>query len=239
MKNIFILPTDKPSRLAFDIDDEFYILSEEPVFFKHQDEVENRNIYITSDEEIKEDDWVLFTFNDITEIVKVAAINNNAFESKKGFGYGLEYCKKIILTTDQKLIADGVQSIDDKFLEWFVKNPTCENVEIKLVEFEVDMELGDECIEHGSYYKIIIPQEEPKQETIEEAALKSYPDDWDERERLAFIEGAEWQTQRMYSEADRIMKFLDTEKELKLSDAKTIERIKWYFETYFEQFKKK
>jgi hypothetical protein len=35
------------------------------------------------------------------------------------------------------------------------------------------------------------------------------------------------------------MKFLNTEKELKLSDAKTIERIKWYFETYFEQFKKK
>jgi hypothetical protein len=35
------------------------------------------------------------------------------------------------------------------------------------------------------------------------------------------------------------MKFLDAEKELKLSDAKTIERIKWYFETYFEQFKKK
>jgi hypothetical protein len=45
--------------------------------------------------------------------------------------------------------------------------------------------------------------------------------------------------ERMYSESDKIMKFLNTEKELKLSDAKTIERIKWYFETYFEQFKKK
>jgi len=54
-----------------------------------------------------------------------------------------------------------------------------------------------------------------------------------------FIAGAKWQAERMYSESDRIMKFLDTEKELKLSDAKTIERIKWYFETYFEQFKKK
>jgi hypothetical protein len=39
-------------------------------------------------------------------------------------------------------------------------------------------------------------------ETIEEAALKSYPDDWDRRERLAFIEGANWQTERMYSEKD-------------------------------------
>ena len=50
---------------------------------------------------------------------------------------------------------------------------------------------------------------------------------------------AKWQQKRSYSEADKIMKFLDTEVDLKLSDIKTIERIKWYFETYFEQFKKK
>jgi hypothetical protein len=46
-------------------------------------------------------------------------------------------------------------------------------------------------------------------------------------------------SEKMYIEEDKIMKFLDTEVELKLSDIKTIERIKWYFETYFEQFKKK
>ncbi len=38
--------------------------------------------------------------------------------------------------------------------------------------------------------------------TIEEAALKLYPDDWDRREKLAFIEGANWQAERMYSEED-------------------------------------
>jgi predicted RNA-binding protein (virulence factor B family) len=57
--------------------------------------------------------------------------------------------------------------------------------------------------------------------------------------KRGFELGAKWQAERMYSESDKIMKFLNTEKELKLSDAKTIERIKWYFETYFEQFKKK
>jgi hypothetical protein len=41
---------------------------------------------------------------------------------------GKEVCK-IILTTDQDLIKDGVQAIDDEFLEWFVKNPSCEEVE--------------------------------------------------------------------------------------------------------------
>jgi flavorubredoxin len=40
-----------------------------------------------------------------------------------------KYCK-IILTTDGDLIKDGVQSIDDEFLEWFVENPSCEEVEV-------------------------------------------------------------------------------------------------------------
>ena len=91
-----------------------------------------------------------------------------------------------------------------------------------------------------------------EKETLEEAAER-YANDWEEIHptldsedmtpiavsKIDFISGANWQVERMYSEADKIMKFLDTEVELKLSDIKTIERIKWYFETYFEQFKKK
>ena len=73
------------------------------------------------------------------------------------------------------------------------------------------------------------------EETLEEAADRHIYGD----KRKNFIRGAKWQQERMYREADSIMKFLDTEVELKLSDKKTIERIKWYFETYFEQFKKK
>ena len=82
-------------------------------------------------------------------------------------------------------------------------------------------------------------------ETLEEAAEHNYPggDVWTEEQavirRLAFKNGAKWLQEKMYAEADNIMRFLDTEVELKLSDTKTIERIKWYFETYFEQFKKK
>ena len=83
---------------------------------------------------------------------------------------------------------------------------------------------------------------EPKQESLEEfikVELEGY-DEIDFSTYEGFIKlGAKWQAERMYSEADKIMKFLDTEVELKLSDIKTIERIKWYFQTYFEQFKKK
>jgi len=86
-----------------------------------------------------------------------------------------------------------------------------------------------------------------EKETIEEALnseIKLVHDvvrnkDFDLGFQTGGIFGAKWQAERMYSEANKIMKFLDTEKELKLSDAKTIERIKWYFETYFEEFKKK
>jgi hypothetical protein len=41
--------------------------------------------------------------------------------------------RKIILTTDQELIKDGVQAIDDEFLEWFVNNTSCDRVEIKTI----------------------------------------------------------------------------------------------------------
>jgi hypothetical protein len=45
--------------------------------------------------------------------------------------------KKIILTTDPKLIADGVQSIDDEFLEWFCsKNGNVDYVDVVIEEDE-------------------------------------------------------------------------------------------------------
>ena len=66
--------------------------------------------------------------------------------------------KKIILTTDQDLIKDGVQDIDDEFLEWFIENPSCERVE---VESMINMV---QFTPREFIYKIIIPKEEPKQE---------------------------------------------------------------------------
>jgi len=108
MKNIHILPTDKPSR--------FFITNEDEYGFREHyvpDTIQtckNHYIYITSDEEIKEGDWVITPTNDILEWAKVF----------QPIG------KKIILTTDQYLIKNSVQDIDDEFLEWFVKNPTCE-----------------------------------------------------------------------------------------------------------------
>ena len=148
MKNIFVLPTDKPSRLV-KIKDTFFLTSTDDIpggtFY---------NIYITSDEEIKEGDWVYFPISN--EVLK---IGNGPFEASLETVKTNEDCKKIILTTDQDLIKDGVQAIDDEFLEWFVKNPSCETIDIDSIpnsnwgfDLEEPMNLG---------YKIIIPKEEP------------------------------------------------------------------------------
>jgi uncharacterized protein YyaL (SSP411 family) len=78
-----------------------------------------------------------------------------------------------------------------------VKNPSCENVDQRLVWDEEKL---------TSLYKIIIPQEEPKQETLEEAAKKyaeeensCYTNDY-----YGFIKGAKWQQEQilqfLYSE---------------------------------------
>jgi hypothetical protein len=163
MKNLHLLPTEKPSRLYKD-DNQVLTLNTHPVLkgIFTNGIGSNQNIYITSDEEIKEG-WILvngFILRQVDYIDGYMVIDTT------GGKHHNSVCEKIILTTDIDLIKDNVQAIEDDFLEWFVKNPSCEEAKAKLVEFEVDMGLGDSCIEYGSYYEIIIPKEKPKQETI-------------------------------------------------------------------------
>jgi hypothetical protein len=151
MRNIFLIPTDKPSRLC--IDNSCNELNYSDIEGYNSKHITNQNIYITSDEKIKEGDWYL----DLSVFTNNISIGRGIYQMKysKWGEEGQGDCKKIILTNDSTLIADGIQAIDDKFLEWFIKNPSCEFVEIKKV-FE----------EHKtfdiSYYKIIFPQEETK-----------------------------------------------------------------------------
>jgi phosphoribosylformylglycinamidine (FGAM) synthase PurS component len=185
MKNIHLLPTEKPSRL-FKFANELHLDTIPKDYYKKY------NIYLTSDEEIKEGEkgWLLEN-NSITK-------NVCEFDCSNGLGGIYPTDKKIILTTDQDLIANGVQAIDDEFLEWFVKNPSCE---------KVDVELKDGwCLEEAktipnSFYKIIIPKEEPKQETLEEAAERLIINPTLE-DKQVFKEGAKWQAKSMYSEEE-------------------------------------
>ena len=172
MKNLHLFPTDKPSRLvklSIFGKDKLHLCSD---ILPIQDEEQYQHIYITNDEEIKEGDW----FYDLdTKYIKINQSWENSHLDFNG--------KKIILTTDPDLIKDGVQAIDDEFLEWFVKNPSCESVEIERYHgintsiAEVNAISGDGSLNWEGKSdlrdcKIIIPKEEPKQETLEDIKLE-------------------------------------------------------------------
>jgi len=144
MKNIHVLPTDKPSRL-FKHNNAFFIEKE---FYESTPRVISQNIYITSDEEIID----LRPHKGKWHLEKEQILNKFP-----DYLTDLSECKLIILTTDQDLIKEGVQAIDDEFLEWFVKNPSCEEVEIVSAKTIPALQLtgNGHC-----WWKIIIPKEE-------------------------------------------------------------------------------
>jgi hypothetical protein len=219
MKNIHVLKTDKPSRLLKSKINDIIVL--EPINVTNNTRYwEYLNIYITSDEEIKKGDWCFHP------LLKGGSIMQSKFDNPNST------MNKIILTTDQDLIKDGVQAIDDEFLEWFVKNPSCEVIFVNKIEsfdFEIDKYVYN--------YKIIIPKEEPKQETLEEAAER-YDSQYINRLRPAFIAGAKWQQEqdnKMYSEEEVYQLLYDLSGQVldnKVSTPKLLD--KW-----FEEFKKK
>lgn len=147
MKNIYLIPTDKPSRLV-----QRRITKELKFSLMDNPQLWNSvNIYITDNSEIKKGDWV----------IKISSLYKGGGSIQKYSFIDRQFeditFKKIILTTDQDLIKDGVQPIDDDFLEWFVKNPSCE-----WVELEVDLSKHNGQFQTKYGYKIIIPSENPK-----------------------------------------------------------------------------
>jgi hypothetical protein len=166
MKNVHLLSTDKPSRLFIDVDDNKLKICV-PLGGEH---MMNQHIYITSDEEIKVGDWFIFDTDIKTIVLNAKGINLDTISVDKNIHVGYwvisKYCKKIILTTDQDLIDDGVQPIDDEFLEWFAQNPSCEEVEVNdWLDTNGNIAWGGDKryqICNHLYDKIIIPREEPK-----------------------------------------------------------------------------
>jgi hypothetical protein len=186
MKNIHVLPTENSSRLSYNKDGVLEL-------HRLQWRKNTQNIYITSDEEIKNGDFaydstsktiVKFDFiKDRGDKVLIAGVHSINLDDN--YTDLLSNFKKIILTTDQDLIKDDVQAIDDEFLEWFVKNPSCEEVEVlryKNIGYRV--------------YPPIILKEEPKQEPGKETA------DYIDRHIVeALVEVAK---QKIYSEEEVI-----------------------------------
>lgn len=229
-KNIHVLPTDKPSRLFKHQLDEITLNISKHLLQRNY----GFNTYITSDEEIKDGEYgiclnlVREGFKSHQAVFKMDAEQRQAMNELGG--QKKAEVLKVILTTNKLLIKDGVQAIDDEFLEWFVKNPSCEEVEVNKLCYGALSGFAD------AGYKIIIPKEEhkqdlpivngsygciiqtkkqeQKQETLEEFAenyLNKFYSNYAFKDLLKplLIDGAKWQEQRMYSEEDMKQAFFD------------------------------
>ena len=259
MKNLHLLPTDKPSRLyKSKITQDVFISDNRS---QHGDATYNVNVYITSDEEIKEGDYFLYDETEIRYKTNGTEYHGRDLCHISGNRrYPVNKSKKIILTTDQSL--DGVQPIDDEFLQWFVKNPSCEEVDLDTFS------LGNKIL-----FNVVFPKEEPKQtdekggpitfregleeskyvmgidpygkqKTLEKLAKEYYPDEsklMEMMERIAFKRGYTECKERMYSEAIEFAEWI------RIKDFQTTSKDNWiglnmeYYTTQelFEQFKKK
>lgn len=154
MKNIQIIKTDKPSRLVKN-DKNLFKLCIQTLPLDREINCFPHHIYIISDEDIKQNDYGLGFAHGIKGVGRGHYIFKQDGTNKGKLNALCKDAKKIILTTDPDLIADGVQAIDDEFLEWFIKNPSCEEVEV-----------GFTCrgLDNGTLigeWRITIPKEEP------------------------------------------------------------------------------
>ena len=124
MKNLHLLPTKKPSKLVKIYND----VNRETFTLKLNVEVNDSfkeyvNVYITSDEEIiggKE--WFL----DLTD--------NSLFKNQTDKPMSkvlFPECKKIVLTTDQDLITDGIEQISEDTLLKIVERINTETITFK------------------------------------------------------------------------------------------------------------
>jgi hypothetical protein len=203
-----------------------------------------KELFITSDEEIKEGDW----YFDGTDLVHKKTKYNDALVD------GNKNAKKIILTTDFRLAPD-VQKIDDEFLEWFVKNPSCEEVKVENVYKTASINFGNQF----NYYKIIIPKQEPDytallqpvgtiQETLEEETLSKIKFVLlanNDAQAIRLLEQyAEFQKERSYSEKEvlqLLQKALTHQDDGEIGSLVTaqgeIRTANFY--SWFERFKKK
>ena len=101
------------------------------------------NLYITNDDSITENDYYINSLD-------------NAI--RKGSLYNHPYHHKIILTTDINLIENGVQAIEDKFLQFFCsKNGKVDFVDVKtekIINYSFPRSVYDR-------YIITLPEEKP------------------------------------------------------------------------------
>lgn len=205
MKNIHILPTNKPSNL-YQIGNDLI----KSIISSHHLNNIGRHIYITNNDEINED-WFIDTKRNLITKAKRKEIGTTEkvpiIICEYEGCYLEKDCRKIVLTTDQTLIKDGIQSIDDESIKWLINNPETQNLEVIYGFFnpmgrQVDpMNLGENHSQCKWKYKLILPITiKHKQQTnipeIGKVAEEKYLERLNNFQKVdfkdGFVEGVNW-----------------------------------------------
>jgi hypothetical protein len=110
-KNLFVIPTNNPSRVYGILGSYRLGLTSNDPFYTENfgGGTQNKHIYVTNN------DYIGLSYYLDGDLVRKGVVDDKDYwEVRKDY-------KKIIFTTDPKLIEDGVQPIPDEFLEWFVE----------------------------------------------------------------------------------------------------------------------
>jgi hypothetical protein len=175
-KNIWLIPSNAISRLYLWEDVLKIDNSGLPLGLLY------RNIYITTDVEIKEESLTkeIYVIDIQNKNIGKLTCKNRFFKGScklieiewknKQNIWNYNHIREIILTDNKDLINDGVQAIDNEFLEWFVKNPSCEEIQVekvKIIDYAFPRSVYDK-------YKIVIPKGEPYYKSVIEQAAKDF-----------------------------------------------------------------
>jgi hypothetical protein len=160
MKNIFLLRTDKPSRLIKNNHSQL-LLTIQTLPLDRELGCFPQHIYITDNEKIKLDfkGWFIGQGGFHKKCVNAEIINNELYlVDYLGNTDRAIWCRKIIIASDTDLIADGIQEISEDFLQWFVQNSDCESVEVSYNNCEncinlQGQELSPDCCHNYQYKK--------------------------------------------------------------------------------------
>lgn len=156
-----------------------------------------QHLYITSDDEIKEKDYVYVACSEVEveEIRQVTGYYNGQFLFDDKSQIDIEYCKKVIATTDKSLhnpvaysdnqisswqhLPQPSESFIQKYIESYNKGEKIEDV---LVEYECkSTKVYDNCGGHpgGHWEEEFIPKVNSKDNTI---TIRKIKDSWNRKE---------------------------------------------------------
>jgi hypothetical protein len=161
MENIFILPTTEPSQVYLvKSTNALGITSKDPESMKYYGSgTNNLHVYITNKDPYEKGDWVKNVTIDLEAPIPLDA---------DGIVYTtLAPCnfEKIVLSSDPKLIADGVAEIPIEFLR-LLKGKKLDDVSTIEIEKIPLLSNNGRALFGYKYTPIILPKEEPKKRIV-------------------------------------------------------------------------